>query len=66
MDDTKVLTELKYFVNSCGSQKEAAKSLGISTQYLNDLLRSRRNISEEIAGKFGYKAEWVRRGEPCI
>jgi len=62
MDDSIIINELKLFVVECGSQKEAAKSLGISTQYLNDLLRGRRNVSEEIASKFGYRAEWVANG----
>ena len=59
MDDTKVLVLLKVFVISHGTQKDAADALGISTQYLNDLLRGRRNVSEEIASKFGFHAEWV-------
>jgi plasmid maintenance system antidote protein VapI len=31
------------------SQKEAAKQLGVSAQYLNDILKARRGVSAEIA-----------------
>lgn len=37
------------------SQKEAAKSLGISPAYLSDMLHGRRDISGEVANQFGYK-----------
>jgi plasmid maintenance system antidote protein VapI len=35
----------------CLSQKEAAKQLGVSAQYLNDILKARRGVSAEIAVK---------------
>ena len=40
-------------------QKDVAEELGISTQYLTDLLYRRRNISNEIAAKFGYERRVV-------
>jgi hypothetical protein len=59
MDDTPVIEELRFLVKHHGSQKEAARELGISEQYLSDLLLGRRSVSEEIAGKVGYRAIWV-------
>lgn len=38
-----------------GTQKAAAKSLGISPQYLADVLAGRRDISEKLAANFGVK-----------
>lgn len=38
-----------------GSQKKAAERLGISPQYLNDILRGRREISEAVANKYGLR-----------
>lgn len=38
-----------------GSQKKAAQRLGISPQYLNDILRGRREISEAVAAKYGLR-----------
>lgn len=66
MDDTKVIAKLQTLVEVLGSQKVAAISLGISTQYLNDLLRGRRNVSEEIASKLGFTAEWVANDERLL
>jgi len=36
------------------TQREVAKELGISYQYLNDILQGRRNISDNIAKRLGY------------
>jgi len=36
-----------------GSQKKAAEALGVSPQYLNDIMRGRREISDAVAAKFG-------------
>lgn len=59
MDDTKVINDMHHFVQAHGSQKEAAKALKISEQYLSDMLKGRRKITEKIAWKFAYRAEWV-------
>lgn len=44
------------------TQKELAKHLGISPQYLCDILLKRRPITERIANKLGYKkvCKWVK------
>ena len=52
--------ELEKCVTRAGSQKEAAKLLGISTQYLNDLLRGRREASARVLDKLGLKRITVR------
>lgn len=41
-------------VRAAGSQKAAARLLGISTQYLNDVLRLRRAVSASLAATLGY------------
>jgi len=50
-----------------GSQKAAAMRMGISTQYLNDVIRGRREISDRIAGFFGLERVVVYRQKesPC-
>ena len=62
-NDEKVLIKFRAYVNMCGSQKEAAHRLGVSAQYISDLLRGRRRVSESIANKFGFTAMWVSYSE---
>ena len=54
------------FVKSRRTQKRAAKDLGISQQYLCDVLKGRREISATLADQLGYervvmfrKAKWL-------
>lgn len=44
------------------TQKELAKYLDISQQYLSDILNYKRNVSEAVAFKMGYQKvlNWVR------
>ena len=44
---------LGQYVDRFPSQKDAAKALGISPAYLNDLLFARRECSAMILGKLG-------------
>jgi plasmid maintenance system antidote protein VapI len=37
------------------SLKEAAKALGISPQYLHDVINGRRKVSEKLGAKLGYE-----------
>ena len=48
------------------SQKELADELGISPQYLSDVLKGRREISAQLASKLGYERviTFVKWGEP--
>lgn len=48
-------------VKRAGSQKQLAAELGISTQYLNDLLRGRRDFSDKVLKKLGLERRVVRR-----
>jgi DNA-binding transcriptional regulator YdaS (Cro superfamily) len=47
--------ELRLVVEVNGSQKEAARVLGISPQYLCDLLRGRREFSAAVADVLGFQ-----------
>lgn len=47
--------ELCAFVRMRGSQKSAANDLGISCQYLSDLLMHKRKLTRAIVTKLGYK-----------
>lgn len=50
-----VVIMIEAMVNRAGSQKKLAEQLGISTAYLNDVLRHRRDISAELAKKLGLR-----------
>jgi DNA-binding transcriptional regulator YdaS (Cro superfamily) len=54
------IKELEKHVKRAGSQKDAASVLGISPQYLNDLLLGRREASEAILQKLGLRRVIVR------
>lgn len=58
-DESEVLSQLMAFVEEAGTQVNAAKKLGISLSYLNDLLQGHRHISAEIAGKLGFEKRTV-------
>lgn len=63
-----VLTYLKNFVSDCGSRAEAARRMEITPPYLGDLLLGRREISDTIAHKIGFKRiqmseEWFEKAE---
>lgn len=40
-----------------GSQKELAARLGISPQYLNDILSDKRRLTPEVAAAFGFRKQ---------
>lgn len=48
-----VLRKLRVIVERHGSQKEAARSLGISAQFLCDLLKRKREPSDRILSELG-------------
>jgi transcriptional regulator with XRE-family HTH domain len=50
-----VQTALGEFCASKGTAKAAAKEMGISPQYLSDLLRGRRDIPDRIAEFLGFR-----------
>lgn len=55
-----VIRILKRRVEQAGSQKQAAVDLGISSQYLNDLLQGRRDFSDNLLDKLGLERRIVR------
>lgn len=54
---------LRDLVAAMGTAKAAAESLGISDQYLCDILRGRRDISAALAHKLGFERRviYIRR-----
>lgn len=54
-----VMRAIEGLVKLTGSQKEAAKTLGVSPQYLSDILRGRREISDVVARRLGFNREVV-------
>lgn len=50
-----ILARLRGCVKVEGSQKAVAKKLGVSQQYLTDVLKGRRDISDTVARKMGYE-----------
>lgn len=55
-----VLKVLARHVKRAGNQKEAAKALGISAQYLNDLIQGRREPSDAVLEKLNLRRVIVR------
>lgn len=60
MNDQKVIDALYKEARRLGSGVKLAKKLDISEQYLSDILNGRRNVSELVASKVGFRAVWVR------
>lgn len=60
-----VVTELKRRVASFETQSEAAESLGIKSQYLNDILHGRRQPGPTVLRALGLAREthYVRRAK---
>lgn len=52
---------LKRLVKNSNSQADAARQLEISQPYLIDLLRGRRNFSEAMADKLGFRRVWIAK-----
>jgi hypothetical protein len=46
---------LRGMVRGVGSQKEVAKLLGVSAQYVCDVLAGRREVSEKLGRALGYQ-----------
>jgi plasmid maintenance system antidote protein VapI len=49
-----LIEDIRIIVRHEGSQKAAAKHIGVSAQYLSDVLNRRREISAALAEKLGY------------
>jgi DNA-binding transcriptional regulator YdaS (Cro superfamily) len=46
---------LRNLVQQLGSQKAAAKRLGFTPSFINDVLQGRREMTEALASKLGFK-----------
>jgi plasmid maintenance system antidote protein VapI len=46
---------LRRLVKELGSQKAAAKKLGFTPSFINDVLQGRREMTEALASKLGFK-----------
>ena len=55
LSESEMLMLLRDFVAYWGSQQEAARELGISNSYLNDILHGRRPAGDKVAQRFGYR-----------
>jgi hypothetical protein len=53
MDHAGFLKALQLAVKRAGTQKQAAILLGVSEQFLSDVLRSRRGPGEKLLSKLG-------------
>lgn len=54
-DSIEILLALTALCNHYGTQKATAQALGISPQYLNDVLTGKREVGSAIASHFGLK-----------
>jgi hypothetical protein len=61
MDDTPVLAAIRKRATYFGWQIDVAKEIGISPQYMCDIINGRRGIWEEIGAKFGYEKVWRKK-----
>lgn len=61
-----VLTDLENLCKREGGQRAAARKLGLSPSYIHDLLRGKRDMTEQVAAKFGYRriVFWARQTAP--
>lgn len=55
MPSEQFIEEVVDFVLKSGSQKVAAAALGISPQYLNDIIRCRRDPGKKVLEALGYE-----------
>lgn len=66
VEETFPIAEIERFVEYHKTQKTAAQYLNISVQYLCDILQGRREVSDNIASKFGWRRAWIRNSERCL
>jgi len=58
--------QIRKIVKAAGSQFAAAQQMDISPAYLNDILKGRRAISDQLARRLGFRREMVYRHNPEI
>jgi hypothetical protein len=60
-----VIAALQDVIAMEGGQRQAARLLNISPQYVNDVLQGRRDVSAELADRLGFeRVTKFRRKEP--
>ncbi len=59
-----LLKRLRDVVKSRGSQSSAARSLGISYQYLNDILQDRRPLGPKAVAALGFSEAFTEKRPP--
>lgn len=59
VDSNTVRQALKSYMASFGTQRQFAKSHGVSESYVSDVLRGHRNIPEEWVSSLGFRTVWV-------
>jgi predicted transcriptional regulator len=52
---------LQALVTRLGTQRKAAKHLGVSQAYVSDVLKRRRPMSERLLGKLGFQRVVVQK-----
>jgi DNA-binding transcriptional regulator YdaS (Cro superfamily) len=65
MDADRFVEMVKKYVERSGSQQTAASRLGVSPQYLNDVVHGRREPGARLAEAMGMerRIEFVKRGQ---
>lgn len=59
IDGPAVLRRLREYVRACGNGAAAARAIGISPQYLSDILSKRRDPSERVCRRLGLRRDVV-------
>ena len=57
MTEQKVIERLKQAVQSAGGQRAFAREHGFSVAYVNDVLRSKRPLSDRVLATIGLRRE---------
>jgi len=65
MPESELLELLREMASSEGSQRALATRLGVSCQYLNDVLSGRRCIGKSLLDALGYEAVVDYREKKC-
>ncbi len=61
LHQAEMMNQLRAVVALHGNQRAAAKALGISQQYISDILKGSRKISASVADKLGFVADRTYR-----
>jgi len=59
IDHAAVLRRLRDYVKACGNGAAAARAMGISPQYLSDIMSKRRDPSDKVCRRLGLRREVV-------